>query len=174
MKCAGDVVKANAPCVSSQRYLQPPLPVLVLGKIHYYSNKTAHMTQNNFVNFSIGAGNPSPSPVANSMVGTSCTSDFLQIPQGTTSTIALATRSTTSAATSLAAEFNRFCGRFFNIASTKTTSTTICTGVVPFRIRFVTNEDESTTGTTSNTNELVLNPEGTIGFSLTYVQTDCT
>merc|ERR1739838_6165 len=123
---------------------------------------------------SIGAGNPSPAPAANSMVGTSCTTDFLQIPQGTTSTIALATRSTTSAGTSLAAEFNRFCGRFFNIASTKTTSTTICTGVVPFRIRFVTNEDESTTGTASNTNELVNNPEGTIGFSLTYVQTDCT
>merc|ERR1712095_19057 len=123
---------------------------------------------------SIGAANPAPSPVANAVTGTNCASDFLTIPGGTSSAIALALRSTTSAGTSLAAVFNRFCGRFFSITNQGTTHATICTGVVPFRIRFQTNEDESTTGTVSSTNELVNNPEGTIGFSLTYVQTDCT
>ena len=176
MKCAGDVVRTNALCVSSQRYLQPPLPVSVLGKIHEYNSETADsMAQNNFINFSVGTTATAPAtPAANAMTGTSCTTDFLQIPGGTTSAIALALRSTTGATTTLAAVFNRFCGRFFSITSTGTTHATICTGVVPFRIRFITNEDESTTGSTSNTNELVNNPEGTIGFSLTYVQTDCT
>jgi len=127
--------------------------------------------------FGVGVGTTATAPAtpaANAMTGTSCTTDFLQIPGGTTSAIALALRSTTGATTTLAAVFNRFCGRFFSITSTGTSHVTICTGVVPFRIRFITNEDESTTGTTSNTNELVNNPEGTIGFSLTYVQTDCT
>jgi len=123
---------------------------------------------------SIGAANPAPSPAANAVTGTNCASDFLTIPGGTSSAIALALRSTTSAGTSLAAVFNRFCGRFFSITNQGTSHATICTGVVPFRIRFQTNEDESTTSTTSNSNELVNNPEGTIGFSLTYVQTDCT
>merc|ERR1712213_33752 len=118
----------------------------------------------------------SAASAAQSQVGTSCTTDLLQIPGGTSSTNALALRSTTSTVTAVNDKFNRFCGRFLNVASGIASSATVCTGIVPFRIRFVTDENEAlaTPTTDGSTNELVNDPEGTIGFSLTYVQTDCT
>ena len=46
---------------------------------------------------------------------------------------------------------------------------------LPFRITFKTDADEATVGTqaTGTTNELAVNPRGSIGFSLRYVQQTC-
>jgi hypothetical protein len=46
---------------------------------------------------------------------------------------------------------------------------------IPFRISFKTDADEATVGTiaTSDTNEAAVDPRGTIGFSLRYVEQTC-
>jgi len=44
---------------------------------------------------------------------------------------------------------------------------------IPFRISFKTDADEATVGATANTNEAAVDPRGTIGFSLRYVEQTC-
>lgn len=117
---------------------------------------------------------------------TYCSTDYLSIPGGTSAAIATITYTTGLPSTSpslLVA--NRICGRIFTgtitpgTASTLTTTTSICSRQVPFRMTFKTNTDEQSysknMGLTaaSITNESVAFPSGTIGFSLKYVQNSC-
>ena len=89
--------------------------------------------------------------------------------------------------------FDRVCGRRFNLDSSGTIGAitkSICSEFiiqqlaknnsdhilgqsVPFRVTFKTNENEATTGSTSNTNEQKDVPGGIIGFSLNYRQINC-
>ena len=89
----------------------------------------------------------SPNTISQSQVGTSCTTDYLTVPALDTSANALDLRSTTSGVITVAPNFNRFCGRFFNEAAGATTDATFCTGIVPFRVGFVTDGTEAAAGT---------------------------
>merc|ERR1711994_670191 len=66
------------------------------------------------------------------------------------------------------------CGAIF-VATDNTigaTTTTVCTGDLPFRIRFVTDAIEMNTGNAGTTSDLA--NKGSVGFSLDYWQAACT
>lgn len=130
---------------------------------------------------SFGLSVSASTTAAQGQAGTNCATDFLQIPAAITKTIAVdQLRSTTSTLTAATANFNKFCGRFFSITQGGTASVTMCTGIVPFRVRFVTDDTEAAgkSGTPPTVNGAANEakgptPYGTIGFSLTYFQADC-
>jgi len=128
-------------------------------------------------------------PVAN--CGTSGANDYLEIDNAMERPI--------SAKIYTTGEGNRFCGRWFGISSTGPSYTysaskaarTICTGVIPFRIRVRFSDGEklsssastlcstSATARTSDTSDECAtfrtygSRRGTIGFSLVWWQTSC-
>lgn len=71
----------------------------------------------------------------------------------------------------------RNCGRIFSATMTATetasiSSGTVCSKLSPFRVSFITDDVEVTTGTDSTTNETAEPaPAGTFGFSLKFEQT---
>jgi len=97
-----------------------------------------------------------------------CTTDYLVIPGAmTTQALALANPKA-------ALGIYKNCGAIF-VATDNTigaTTTTVCTGELPFRIRFVTDAIEMNTGNAGTTSDLA--NKGSVGFSLDYWQAACT
>lgn len=105
-------------------------------------------------------------PAQKSEVDATCTSDYLEIPQ------AVATEVLARARASLGHQ--KICGSQFIAAadSAGATTTTVCTGSVPFRIGVVTDATEAwVTGGAATTNDDT--NHGIIGFALNYWQTAC-
>lgn len=101
---------------------------------------------------------------------TQCSTDYISIPFADS-------RPTTAAVflqTSLPA-VNRLCGRFLTNSAIGAASVSICTGISPFKLTFVTDGSEAgvTTGSASINSEEFATPSGTIGFSLLATQLAC-
>ena len=104
-----------------------------------------------------------------------CHADYLEIPHAVAGTVAVGTNPADAA--------YRLCGRHLAVASDATApeANSVCTHARPFRIRFVSDEDEITSAatagdaTTANpaVNEQDMPPGGIIGFSLTWTQRTC-
>jgi len=105
-------------------------------------------------------------------IGTQCQTDYITIPQGTTTTLA--------AATAASARSDRFCGRFLSIAAADTDQDTVCTRSYPFRLGVKTDDNEAcvTTSIDPTTCEADLSaatqpPGGITGFALNFYQGAC-
>jgi len=102
----------------------------------------------------------------------SCTADYLVIPGAMVSSALAIANPKAVVSTSI----EKLCGGSFaavdNTAASATV--TVCTGDVPFRIRFETDADEADTGVaaTSGTTSDPIN-RGIVGFSLDYWQASC-
>jgi len=96
-----------------------------------------------------------------------CVTDYIAIPRAMTS-------SALAIAVPQAVGVQRICGAFFRataIAAAGSTTVSVCTGAVPFRIRFVTDATEAEGATMLLSDERNL---GIVGFSLDYWQASCT
>ena len=104
-----------------------------------------------------------------------CAYDYLEIPHAVAGTVAVGTNPIASA--------YRNCGRHLAISSTATApeANSVCSYTRPFRMTFVTDDDEISSGTailnviTGNPsiNEADMPPGGIIGFSLTWTLKSC-
>merc|ERR1719336_758133 len=102
-------------------------------------------------------------------VGTTCTTDWLEIPGGNTAAIS-------AIAIAAAINTNRFCGRYFNSVDATITTATVCTRNQPFRIGVNIDNTEIHTAATADMAHLGEQsrfPGGIIGFKLTYFQVSC-
>jgi len=105
----------------------------------------------------------------NSLIGTACSLDYIEIPGATSLMIA-------QMPNGMAAISSRFCGRHLDTASAiaaATTQTSICTRSVPFVVTVNYDAFEVVppmTGAAQEGNEAVGGPAGTIGFDLDYRQ----
>jgi len=100
---------------------------------------------------------------------TSCTADYLIIPQMEVSTI-----SNDPIHTSAIANLDRICGRKFTTID-EDSQKTICTARKPFQIKFRTDQNEvdvASSATVIN-DETNGTPKGYIGFSLDFFQQSC-
>jgi len=129
----------------------------------------------------------SPDEAGQSEVGTSCSSDYISIPQAVTAAIAAILNSNTVAiGTSLTAgsPTTRFCGRYFQTSAAAYTlsssiPTSVCSLSVPFELSVDFNDDEAcTANSNSDTCEFASGKAaatggggGILGFSLCYTQT---
>lgn len=68
---------------------------------------------------------------------------------------------------------SKFCGRILNVADDQTTTSTVCTGIRPFRIHFETDGTELDAGGDGTDDENKVSPGGIIGFSLNFAQAKC-
>jgi len=95
-----------------------------------------------------------------SQVGSDCTTDYIQIPQGVESTIP-----------AIGSPNTRFCGRYLNTSAEQTASVTVCSAILPFRIQVNFDAGEVASATTdASTDELSTFPGGIVGFRLAYTQ----
>jgi len=108
---------------------------------------------------------------------TSCTADYLVIPGAMQSeTLAIA-----NPKAAVDPSIEKLCGGIFRALDAQAGTTTaadltVCTGDVPFRIRFETDANEAD-GTTGGTNDGTTSDpvnRGIVGFSLDYWQASCT
>jgi hypothetical protein len=99
-----------------------------------------------------------------------CSMDFLEI-DGAIGNTGAAVIAATNAAARATLGNQKICGALFAASATIAADTTICTGTIPFKIRFVTNDNEMDTGTDGTDSDDTNN--GIIGFSLTYYQQAC-
>jgi len=113
---------------------------------------------------------------ATGQLDTSCTTDFLDIPYGTTAAIAAIT--TTAAITTPLVRSHRYCGRF--LAETVLlgiASATICTRRAPFTVGVNLDSNEATGADMGADlaldHEASIFPGGIVGFQLTYFQMAC-
>lgn len=118
---------------------------------------------------------------AKSSVNTDCTTDYLTLSLGVAKpSVSQTTASTTNSV-------GRICGRVFSNQEDQpvTQTLSICTASVPFKIGFITDDNEvigitktTPTPVTSASNaqktEAAEFPAGIVGFSLDYTQTSCT
>merc|ERR1712203_656017 len=96
-----------------------------------------------------------------SQVGTSCSTDYIQIPQGVQSTVP----------TAIGSANTRFCGRYLNTSSGQTASITVCSAILPFRIQVNFDAGEEVSAMTdASTDEMHTFPGGIVGFRLAYTQ----
>jgi len=103
----------------------------------------------------------SPEAASQSQVGTSCASDYIQIPQGVESTVP----------TAIGSANTRFCGRFLNTSAGQTASATICSSILPFRVQVNFDSGEEVSAMTdASTDEMHTFPGGIVGFRLAYTQ----
>jgi hypothetical protein len=109
---------------------------------------------------------------ASAQLNTDCSTDFLEIPNGNTATIAAITTPSTTAT-----NINRFCGRFFSTISDDLNSLTVCSRQSPFRVGVNLDSNEATGATKAakmgTKNEQQSVPAGIVGFQLTYFQVAC-
>lgn len=111
--------------------------------------------------------------IAQSAVDTSCTGDYLIIPNGNTPANAKMTLPPDGP--------DRFCGRVLAPATDQAVANTasVCTGRRPFRVTFKTDETEAEaqTGTPAEPNPQIHEeegfPSGILGFSLNFAQVAC-
>ena len=68
---------------------------------------------------------------------------------------------------------SKFCGRILNVADDQATTSTVCTGIRPFRIHFETDGTELDAGGDAKDDENKVSPGGIIGFSLNFAQAKC-
>lgn len=116
---------------------------------------------------SYGIGANIDAAIAKSAMGTDCTTDFLLIPLGQAEATAKNTPTAPMNAPS------KFCGRILNVADDQTTTSTVCTGIRPFRIHFETDGTELDAGGDGTDDENKVSPGGIIGFSLNFAQAKC-
>merc|ERR1719483_1919696 len=120
--------------------------------------------------FGLSIGGIAKTPSA--QLNTDCSTDFLEIPNGNTATIAAITTPSTTAT-----NINRFCGRYFSTISDDLNSLTVCSRHSPFRVGVNLDSNEAVGATKakemSATNEQQGVPAGTVGFQLTYFQVAC-
>jgi len=124
------------------------------------STSTSTTTQNSF-----GVSISPSGTIAQSATGTSCSTDYITIPNGNSATIA--------ASSSVIAGTTRFCGRFFHYTTAQASATTVCSKEYPFRIGVKFNDNEEISGTTAATNDKTLVPSGVLGFKLEWWQNSC-
>jgi len=96
-----------------------------------------------------------------------CTTDYLAIPG------AMISEATATANPKAALGIYKNCGAIFKAVddAAGATTTTVCTGEVPFRIRFVTDANERNAAAMGTMSDLT--NKGTVGFSLDYWQVAC-
>jgi len=102
-------------------------------------------------------------------VGSTCTSDWLEIPGGDTATIA-------AIAIAALTNKNRFCGRVFTNTDANAITITVCSRQQPFRIGVNFDTTEIHTAETANMAQLGEQSRfngGIVGFKLTYFQLAC-
>lgn len=122
------------------------------------------------------------SPAAGSQagVGTSCSSDYVTIPQAVVSTIAAILNTNTVVGAQASSPTTRLCGRYFQTSAATFTAQSVCSLAVPFELGVDFNDDEfCSANTAANTCEFyggasqkVTGGGGILGFSLCYVQVD--
>jgi len=108
---------------------------------------------------------------AKSVVGTSCSTDYITIPGGQT----LASAMTATVVLGATGTNNQYCGRALNtdsIALPTINDVSVCTRNVPFTVGVYYDSDEVTGTTQAQTNEQVAGPAGIVGFDLKYAQGD--
>jgi len=120
--------------------------------------------------FGLSIGGIAATPSA--QLNTDCSTDFLEIPNGNTATIAAITTPSTTAT-----NINRFCGRYFSTITDDLNSLTVCSRHSPFRVGVNLDSNEAVGATKakemSTKNEQQGVPAGTVGFQLTYFQVAC-
>merc|ERR1712095_200157 len=104
-------------------------------------------------------------------VGTNCATDYLEIlGLETQANVAIAI-TTQALATAYTSTLGKICGMGFDAAGAAQAAnnipTSVCTGVTPFNVRFVSDAGEVADDVA------VKIPTGHLGFSLNYVQQDC-
>jgi len=104
-------------------------------------------------------------------VGTNCATDYLEIlGLETKANVAIAI-TTQALATAYTSTLGKICGMGFDAAGAAQAAnnipTSVCTGVTPFNVRFVSDAGEVADDVA------VKIPTGHLGFSLNYVQQDC-
>lgn len=120
---------------------------------------------------SFGLSITSTDAMDDSELGSNCITDYLTIPDGTSSAIAATT--TVAASTS----GSRFCGRHLNPTSGEMDDISVCSRAYPFRVSVLTDENEQCGAANENMceNEVAIatHPGGITGFALNYVQAAC-
>jgi len=122
----------------------------------------------------------SPADASQSAVGTSCTSDYVTIPQAMVSTIATSLSSNSYYAAAAISPATRYCGRYFATTAAAYAATSVCTLSVPFELAVDFNDDEWCTNNASGVKCEFYSGDGTAttggggiqGFSLCYTQID--
>merc|ERR1719510_42738 len=123
----------------------------------------------------------SPDAASQGAAGTSCSSDYITIPQGMTKAIAAILMSNTVmvAAATYLSPATRYCGRYLQTSAATFNTQSICSLSVPFELGVDFNDDEVCTANTgSATCEFMSGKTasttgggGILGFSLCYTQT---
>jgi len=122
---------------------------------------------------SYGLGVSPSDTAAQAATGTSCTTDFIAIPNGNSATIAVI-QGTYPAVVAASTGNTRYCGRILALAAAATASATVCTGAAPLRVRVVTDGYEVvSTASKAKTDETHVAPGGIVGFLLKYEQKTC-
>lgn len=124
------------------------------------STSTATILQNSF-----GLSISPDSKASQAGGGTSCSTDYITIPNGSSETNAKSTTVTAGA--------TRYCGRFFHYTQASTSAATVCSRQYPFRLGVKFNDNEEISGTAPNTNDKALVPGGILGFKLEWYQGSC-
>merc|ERR1712241_642280 len=121
----------------------------------------------------------SPDAASQGAAGTSCSSDYITIPQGMVNTIAAILTTNTVVAGQSSSAATRFCGRYFQTSAAAFTTQSVCSTSVPFELGVDFNDDEICTANTSGvtcefasgTAATKSGAGGIVGFSLCYKQT---
>jgi len=101
-----------------------------------------------------------------SLVGQSCSQDYIEIPFGNAAAIYTMAPTITS--------FSRYCGRALNPITSLTTNLSVCTKTAPFTVGVHFDSNEKTEALTmALNNELTSTTGGIVGFKLKYVQQSC-
>jgi len=119
-----------------------------------------------------GLGISGSATAAAALTGSSCTTDFIGIPNGNSATIAVI-QGTHPAVVVASSGLTRYCGEILALKTAATAAATVCTGAAPLRVRVYTDGYEvvSTAGK-HNTDETKA-PGGIVGFLLKYTQDTC-
>merc|ERR1711997_405443 len=125
--------------------------------------------------FGLGA---TPSTIAASEIGTSCSSDYITIPCGVASTAITAAKLAASDVAASNACLNRFCGRYLATAVAAHSGVTVCSHHTPFELGVDFNDDEHCTAKTGTktcefpvaASTSIAGSGGITGFSLCYTQ----
>jgi len=110
----------------------------------------------------------SPAAALQSQIGTGCTSDFIEIPNGLA-------KQTSANAIAIIPKSSRFCGRSLHTASgtaiVNGNTISVCSLSIPFRLGVHTDANEVIgSGATAILNESNGFPGGIVGFQLCYLQ----
>lgn len=120
---------------------------------------------------SFGLSVTSTDAMDDSELGSNCITDYITIPDGTTSAIAALTAVAASTSSS------RFCGRHLNPTSGEVADVSVCSRAYPFRVSVYTDENEACSAVTEplceNEVNIATHPGGITGFALNYVQSAC-